>query len=550
MNLHTLLKNSPSYLTTNNARRVDYIRDKIQDWFDLGLINERENAYLITSLVEAISNVSNTTGTYGAFLKHWDKRALKSLSLEPLYVVKSKYKGEAYNLDAIELVKKIRSDIIYLDPPYNNRQYASNYHLLENVARNDKPSLKGKTKIFDWADIKSKYSQVRNAKNEFSELLHSLQGKHLLISYNTEGIVSIDDLVSLVSEVAKEGTLQVWRIPFRKYKSKIPSASYDLEEILIYCQLKNNGYNKELKSKQVEYFSEKLFDLDLAVSKNKLIKSPVNYIGGKYKLLPQILPIFPKNIDTFVDLFSGAANVGINVTAKKYIFNDMNSRINEMFRFFQASNPTLLIDEIKTIIEKEGLSKTNEDAYVEYRKKYNENPDPLSLYILASFGYNYQFRFNNSMQFNNPFGRNRSHFSSNMERNLLRFIQRIQSMDAVFTDQYFEEFDTLNITEKDFVYLDPPYLITTGSYNDGNRGFKNWGIAQEKKLLELLDDFSSRGVRYALSNVLYHKGNQNELLIDYTRERNLDVHTLKHSYNNSSYNTRGGESIEVLITNY
>ena len=104
--------------------------------------------------------------------------------------------------------------------------------------------------------------------------------------------------------------------------------------------------------------------------------------------------------------------------------------------------------------------------------------------------------------------------------------------------------------EKDFVYLDPPYLITTGNYNDGNRGFVNWGIEQERDMYKLMDKLSRQGVRYALSNVIEHKGKKNELLKEYINTSNVRVHYLEYNYNNSSHNSKGTGSTEVLITNY
>ena len=154
------------------------------------------------------------------------------------------------------------------------------------------------------------------------------------------------------------------------------------------------------------------------------------------------------------------------------------------------------------------------------------------------------------MEFNNPFGRNRSHFSENMKNNLLKFVEKLQSINAVFKDSLFEELDLSKLTSKDFVYLDPPYLITTGSYNDGNRGFTNWGEKQEKEMYILMKKLNKKGVKFALSNVLIHKGKQNDLLIHFIKEENLYVHNLDYSYKNSSYNTTNQASSEVLITNY
>ena len=154
------------------------------------------------------------------------------------------------------------------------------------------------------------------------------------------------------------------------------------------------------------------------------------------------------------------------------------------------------------------------------------------------------------MEFNNPFGRNRSHFSDNMKSNLLNFVTKLQTMDATFTDFFFSEFDFSQLTSKDFVYLDPPYLITTGSYNDGKRGFSDWGEKQEKEMYQLMKNLSSRNIKFALSNVIIHKGKHNKFLEDFIEEENLFVKHLNFNYKNSSYNTSKEESLEVLVTNY
>lgn len=533
------------YLSIENGKRIDFIRDTIEKWHISGLITESEYYYLISVLIEAIPYVSNITGTYGAFLKHWDKRSLNPLELVPLEVLNNNKSNRSFNEDANELVKKISADIVYIDTPYNSRQYTSNYHLLENIALNKKPELAGKTKLFDWSSNKSKFAMKNKAMKVMEDLIDNVDSTHLIVSYNTDGIISENELIKLLKKNSVDGNVIVKRIPYRKYVSKIASENRNLYELLFYIKKKNIKHyylqDKKDNSKKISVWKGK---------KKEYIKSPLNYIGGKYKLLKQIIPLFPKDIEVFVDLFSGGANVGINTEAKKYIFNDMNYKINEMFRFFSEKDPDTLISAIKNRIEEYNLSKVNEKGYLSFRKAYNKNPNPLDLYVLTSFSYNYQFRFNNSMEFNNPFGRNRSSFSENMEKNLRLFINRLNQIDATFTDEYFSEFDIRKFTEKDFVYLDPPYLITTGNYNDGNRGFLNWGIKQECDLYKLMETLSDMGVRFALSNVLTHKGKTNNLLLDFIKSNNVNVYYLKHSYNNSSYNTKGIGSEEVLITNY
>lgn len=538
-------KGDSMYFTEENGKRIDFIRETIEQWKNEQLISEIEYFYLLSALIEAIPFVSNTTGTYGAFLKHWDNRSLKPIELVPLGVINNNKENKAFNEDANNLVKKLEVDIAYIDTPYNSRQYASNYHVLENIARHNKPKLKGVTKLFDWSNLRSDYSMKLRAKNAMYDLIKNINAKHIIVSYNNEGIIPEEELIEMLREFAIDDNIQVERIPYRKYTSKIPSKSNDLYELLIYIQ------RKPLKTSKKNIMTKKTMDLDKwKIPTKKYIKSPLNYVGGKYRLLKQILPLFPEEINTFVDLFSGGANVGINVDAKKHIFNDMNYKINELFRYFAEQDPDNLVEKIKNKIEHFQLSKTNEKAYLNFREMYNNNPNPLDLYILVSFSYNYQFRFNNSLQFNNPFGRNRSHFSENMERNLRLFISRLKKINAVFTDKFFIDLDLSYLRKGDFVYLDPPYLITTGSYNDGNRGFLNWTEKQELAMYDLMNELTEQGIKYALSNVIEHKGKDNKLLKKFIEENETIVNYLDFNYNNSSYNSKGKGSKEVLITNY
>jgi len=532
------------YLTVDNGRRIDFIRDSIDEWKNKELLTDTEYYYLISVLIQAIPFVSNITGTYGAYLKKWDKRSLKKLNLKPLSVINNNRNNESFNEDANDLIKRIKADITYVDTPYNNRQYASNYHLLENVSRNNKPKLKGKTSIFDWKSLRSDYSMKKHALSAMEDLIKNLCSKHIILSYSNEGIIPEQELVDVISKYSTV-PVEVEHIDYRKYKSKVKSKDNGLNEILIYFSKSKQMDNKQHMSykPQVKTWNPKL--------KNSYIKSPLNYIGGKYKLLSQILPLFPDKINTFVDLFSGGANVGINVKANKYYFNDMNYRINEMFEYFSRFTSDELVNMIKYKIDEYGLSKTNKEAYLKFRLDYNKNPNPLDLYVLVSYSYNYQFRFNNSMEFNNPFGKNRSSFSKNMEEHLRVFVDKLHTINAEFTNEMFENFDISHLTNNDFIYMDPPYLITTGSYNDGNRGFVNWGEKQEKSMYDLMDSLTSRHIKYALSNVLEHKGRINTFLKDYiSRHDEIYVEHFNYTYRNSSYNTKDKGSDEVLITNY
>ena len=541
------------YLTCDNAHRIDFIRSTIEQWLDAGWIDDLEHDYLVSCLVQAIPSVSNMTGTYGAYLKRWDNRASKRLTLVPPVIEDNGRRNRAYNRDANELVGEIDADIVYVDTPYNSRQYAPNYHVLENVARNDKPELHGVTRVFDWSDLKSDYASKRAAHAAMANLLGNIHGRHLIVSYNTEGILSIDELTDMLERRAVDHEVDIRRYPYRKYKSKVPASTDDLSEVLMYIRA-DRRRAPALRNDKRSRASDSAIHSGVGASESypsrQLIKSPMNYIGGKYRILDDILPLFPDHIRTFVDLFSGGANVGINVRAEHHIFNDMNSRLNEMFRFFQSQNANELVAKVRGRIVEFDLSKTNEQAYLRFREQYNRNPNPLDLYVLASYSYNYQLRFNNALQFNNPFGRNRSHFSERMEHNLRQFVNRLNDIDAVFQDGLFTDFDFTQLDTRDFVYMDPPYLITTGNYNDGKRGFLNWGERQELELYRIMRSLTAQGVRWALSNVLEHKGRSNELLAQFVSEEPVQVAHISRSYDHASYNTKGTGSDEVLITNY
>ncbi|MFQ3576903.1 MAG: DNA adenine methylase [Cytophagales bacterium] len=287
---------------------------------------------------------------------------------------------------------------------------------------------------------------------------------------------------------------------------------------------------------------------------SNLIKSPLNYIGGKYKLLEQILPLFPKGINTFIDLFVGGCNVGLNVKAEKIICNDNLKFLVAMYQEFQKRCISEILQHIENQISVFELSLTNEEGYKKLREHYNTHKNPLDLFVLVAFSFNHQIRFNNSHEFNNPFGRERSSFNDTMRANLIQFVRKIQTSNIQFTCFDFEKFDFSHLTEKDFVYCDPPYLISLGTYNDGKRGFTGWNEVQEHKLLSILENLHKRNIRFALSNVLEHKGKKNDMLQTWlNKNKYLKVSYLRADYSNSNYQTLVREknaSVEVLITNY
>ena len=280
----------------------------------------------------------------------------------------------------------------------------------------------------------------------------------------------------------------------------------------------------------------------------KYIKSCLNYTGGKYKLLPQIMPLFPENINMFVDLFCGGCNVAINVNAKKIICNDSEKVIIDLYNDWKNGECDKLLNTLKETISKYELSKTNKEGFEKIRKDYNDgNKEWFMFYAMLMHSFNYQIRFNKNGEYNMPFGKDRSCFNQSTENNFINFINEIHNKNIFFTNKDFTELKIEKLKEDDFVYCDPPYLITCASYNEKD----GWNEIKEKQLLKLLDSLNDNNIKFALSNVLENKGKRNEILIEWCKKYN--VHYLNNSYSNCNYHAKDkskNSTVEVLITNY
>lgn len=278
------------------------------------------------------------------------------------------------------------------------------------------------------------------------------------------------------------------------------------------------------------------------------VKSPLNYTGGKYKLLPQLLELFPKQVNTFVDLFAGGGgNVSVNVKAEKVVFNDLMWQVPEMLQEFKKIGVEESLRKIDGYISSYDLSKENKEGYLALRELYNKGKsDPLMLYTLICYSFNNQIRFNNKGAYNMPFGKDRSSFNPTLREKFITFVQRLQSMEIQFSSKDFRELDLDTLGENDFVYCDPPYLITVASYNENG----GWGEQAERDLLAKLDTLNKAGVKFGLSNVFESKGKENIILKEWAK--GYTVHYLDHTYSNCSYHKKDKQSkdIEVFITNY
>lgn len=277
-----------------------------------------------------------------------------------------------------------------------------------------------------------------------------------------------------------------------------------------------------------------------------MIKSPLNYTGNKFKLLNQIIPVFPK-VQKFADVFCGGLNVGINADADVVFANDRMKPLIEMYEYFQLHSIDEILSEISNIITFYSLSKTNHDGFFKLRNDYNVEKDPLKLFVLSCYSFNNIIRFNNSFEYNSSFGKNRSSFNKEIEENLLKFVNILKNKNVIFSSKDFKNFDYENA---DLVYCDPPYLISNAMYNDGKRCFGDWSKQDDADLLQILDVVHQNGKMFALSNVIEHKGLVNEELLEWSKKYNTIV--LNKTYSNCSYNlkTKAEKTQEVLITNF
>lgn len=232
------------YFSKENAVKIDAIRIKIEDWFNKDLIKRNEYYYLIYSLIDAIPYVSNTTGVYGAYLKKWDPRAKKEMKLETPRITEGAKDCRSYNLDANKLIEKVNGDIFYLDPPYNSRQYASNYHILETAAKWDNPDIYGKTGLRPYDHKKSDFCYKRKAIHAFEKIIDNIDSGYVLLSYNVEGIMGKEEIIKVLENKAYNGKVKIYDENYRRYRSdsdlerNYKNSDDIVKENIYFCEIK------------------------------------------------------------------------------------------------------------------------------------------------------------------------------------------------------------------------------------------------------------------------------------------------------------------------
>jgi len=537
-----------TFFSADDCSKIGYIREDIEVKYKNKELNFKEYAILITSLLYAMDKIANTVGHYDAYRKNveFDKTLTLNVLL-PDETINSN--NVCYNVDANKLIKNIKADLLYLDPPYNSRQYCDAYHLLENVARWEKPKVYGVARKMDRTSLKSDYCMI-SATKAFQELIENADAKYILLSYNnmsdkgndrSNAKISDEDIIRILT---KKGKVKIFESNYKSFSTG-KSDIKDNKERLFLCEV-------------------------FSVEKKKVnISCPFNYIGGKFKLLEQLQPLFYEK-EVFLDLFAGGGNVGINSSSSKVIFNDSNETLIDLIKFIKDTDTDVLLSKIDSIIDEYNLSNTslygysyygcdsskglaeyNKEKFLKLRDSFNSRIltgkiDYSMLYVLMVYSFNNQIRFNRKGLFNLPVGKR--DFNSKMRSKLVLFSEELKSKDIQFMKKDFRDISLDDIPPETFIYCDPPYLITSATYNENGL----WTESEEKALLDFLDKANAKGFKFALSNVLESKNRKNDILYNWIQNRGYYCNYLNKSYSNSNYHRKNKDSIseEVLITNY
>lgn len=548
-----------TYFDEKNAIKIGYIREEIEILYKNNIINIREKYILITSLLYALDKIANTCGHYDAFIKK-ENNSADILLLFPEIKDEFNENNKIYQKDANELVKIEKADIIYIDPPYNSRQYSDAYHLLENIAEWKKPEVIGTAKkMVERSLLKSQYCTVK-APVVFADLIKNINAKYIMVSYNNMGNkgnsrsqakITDEEIIDILK---LKGEVKIFEQNYKAFTTG-KSETQNHTERLFLCTIDNN--------KEFVFIDKSTTDI--------IIKSPLNYTGGKYKLFPQIKQFFPKNINKFYDIFSGGANIGINIKANEIICIDKEKILIDFFNLLKSKSFEYTEKNITEIINKyhlsntsdygykyynsnsfDGVGKYNKENYSLLKKDFNNLTDKNSekaifmFYVLIIYSFNNQIRFNSNNNWNMPVGKR--DFNNSMKNNLELFYERINKIDIRFNCSDFRNLDISELTEFDFIYMDPPYFITNAAYNENNK----WTEKDENDLFDFIIKLDKFDIKFALSNVIEHNNIKYKELENFCINNNFKINYLEFNYNNSNYQKKDkvSETKEVLITNY
>lgn len=275
-------------------------------------------------------------------------------------------------------------------------------------------------------------------------------------------------------------------------------------------------------------------------------EAPLNYIGSKAKIVNDIKNLSPEEFETFYDLFAGGFNVGVNYIDHKVIYNDVNFFVKDIIEELYDGDTYEVIRTMKKYIESFSLEKGKADSYIKARDYYNSLPvnkrDPKLLLTIILYGFQQQIRFNGNHAFNNPVGVR--WFNDKILEKLISFSRHIKQGEIDFSCKSYLDFED-SIGQNDFVYLDPPYMLTTGAYNDGRRGFNGWNLQQEKELFDFCSRLDKQHIKFLLSYVIEHRGKINEELLDWVKENGFVIVEV-----GAITGISGSKRKEILVKNY
>ena len=525
------------YFSNNSAKIIGFIRQNIEE--NKSRLTAKEYYILTASLLYSADKIANTVGHYDAYFKN---RLLRDNFYMRIIYPFPANSFSVFKEDANVLVKKIKADIVYIDPPYNSRQYSRFYHVLETLVKWDSPDLYGEA-LKPKRENMSEYCR-EGAKRRFADLIKDITAKYTVVSYNntynsksgsSQNKITLEEIKDILSE---KGKTQVFEKNYRYFNAGNTNFSNHKEYLFV-----------------TETAAGKIFR-----------RSPLFYVGDKYKLMDQITDLFPKKTNNFYEPFTGGGSVFLNVKAEKYFLNDIDKNLIDIHRLLlkSAADPNEFFRKIEETIQKYNLScsfkndivpsslkrafkktyyaKFNKKGYEKLRQESNRSKknDPLILYILLIYGFNRMLRFNGAGKFNLPVGN--VDFNRNGANALNDYFSFVKEADIQLSSLDFKKFFENKVWSKDdFIYLDPPYLIAGSEYN------KLWNETKESELLSLLTDLNGKRVKFALSNVTEYNDKKNGLLSEWMKTYN--VHPIRSNYI-SCHNNRKKRIKEVLITNY
>jgi adenine-specific DNA-methyltransferase len=235
-------KEKRKFWTISNAEKADAIMENIHNSLKNKIITKDEFFFLVASLLSSFDKVANTASVYGAFLKKYKNSALKTLIVKPIHTdlnIVNHNTNVVFNLDINSHdITNNKFDIVYLDPPYNARQYSSNYHPLNFIAKYDKNILPyGKTGLIK-NSYKSNYSVKKNVSDTFTDLINDLDANFILVSYNNEGLMDSNTIVEILKS---KGKTSLYKYEYKKFKSQATQLDDTVYEYLYLCEVGKKG---------------------------------------------------------------------------------------------------------------------------------------------------------------------------------------------------------------------------------------------------------------------------------------------------------------------